>query len=117
MTKDDMKALVQRMYSAASAGDFDAVDEIFAPDFHSHPLGTNGRDPVRKGWMAIRARFPELHVTAEDMIVDGDRIAVRGAVRPTPDTADADRSPIMEMIRVADGRIAELWAVANFSWR
>jgi hypothetical protein len=48
------------------------------------------------------------------MLADGDRLAVRTIVHGTP----AGEPPtIMEIIRMADGRIAELWGVTNLSWR
>jgi ketosteroid isomerase-like protein len=117
MEKDEMKALVRRMYHAASTGDVGAVDEIFAPDFYSHPLESAGTGPIREGWIAIREKFPDLRVAAEDIVVDGDRMAVRATVRTTPDADDPGRATLMEMMRVADGRIAELWAVSTVSFR
>jgi hypothetical protein len=39
-------------------------------------------------------------------------------VRGTPaDQTGEPRPTIMEIIRIADGRIAELWGVTNLSWR
>jgi predicted SnoaL-like aldol condensation-catalyzing enzyme len=118
MTRDDMKELAHRMYAAANAGDFDAVDTIFATDFCSHPMGTTGTGAVKKAWAAIRQKYPDLRVSVEDMLADGDRLAVRTVVRGTPaDQTGEPRPTIMEIIRIADGRIAELWGVTNLSWR
>jgi predicted SnoaL-like aldol condensation-catalyzing enzyme len=114
MTRDEMKELANRMYAAANAGDLDEVDGIFAADFRSHPMGTTGAGAVKKAWAAIREKYPDLTVSVEDMLADGDRLAVRTIVHGT----HADESPtIMEIIRMADGRIAELWGVTNLSWR
>jgi predicted SnoaL-like aldol condensation-catalyzing enzyme len=116
MTKDDMKALVARMYAAANSGNIDEADHIFAADFHSHPLGTTGVEPIKDAWRAILAKHPDLHAVVEDLLVDGDRIAVRSTVRGT--TGDDRPHPtIMEMIRVEDGRIAELWGISNLDLR
>jgi ketosteroid isomerase-like protein len=117
MDKDGMKALVRRMYHAASTGDIAAVDEIFAPDFYSHPLKSSGVGPVREGWIAVRKKFPSIRIEAADIVVDGDRMAVRAEVRTTPDDDDPGRATLMEIIRVSGGRIAELWAVSTLSFR
>jgi predicted SnoaL-like aldol condensation-catalyzing enzyme len=118
MTRDEMKELAHRMYSAANAGDLDVADSIFAADFCSHPMDTTGVGAVKKAWAAMRERYPDLRVSVEDMLADGDRLAVRTVVHGTPaDQAGQPRPTIMEIIRIADGRIAELWGVTNLSWR
>jgi predicted SnoaL-like aldol condensation-catalyzing enzyme len=118
MTRDEMKELAHRMYAAANAGDLDAADAVFAADFFSHPMGTTGPGAVKKAWAAIREKYPDLRVSVEDMLADGDKLAVRTVVHGTPaDQADEPRPTIMEIIRIADGQIAELWGVTNLSWR
>jgi predicted SnoaL-like aldol condensation-catalyzing enzyme len=114
MNRDDMKQVAHRMYAAANAGDIDAIDDIFAADFRSHPMGTTGTGPLKAAWTAIREKYPEMRASVEDMLADGDKLAVRLAVHGTA----ADPMPaLMEIIRIADGRIAELWAVTDFSLR
>ncbi|HEY3506359.1 MAG TPA: nuclear transport factor 2 family protein [Actinocatenispora sp.] len=105
---DDKTALAYRMHGAANAGDYDAMDEIFAPGFVSHPLGTTGIEPIRAGWRAIRSAYPELHSEIRDVLVDGDRVAVRAEITGTPEPAT-----LMEIFRVEDGRVAELWGVTT----
>jgi predicted SnoaL-like aldol condensation-catalyzing enzyme len=118
MTRDEMTELANRMYAAANAGDLDAADGIFAAEFRSHPMGTTGVGAVKAAWAAIRERYPDLRVSVEDMLAEGDRLAVRTAVRGTPADQTGEPCPtIMEIIRMADGRIAELWGVTNLSWR
>lgn len=112
MTRDEMKELAHRMYSAANVGDLDAADSIFAAGFCSHPMGTTGPGAVKKAWAAIREKYPDLRVSVEDML------AVRTVVHGTPaDQTGEPRPTIMEIIRIADGQIAELWGVTNLSWR
>lgn len=117
MTREEMKELASRMYAAANAGDLDAVDGFFAADFRSHPMGTTGTGAVKKAWAAIREKYPDLRVSVEDMLADGDRLAVRTAVHGTPADQAGEPPTLLEIIRMADGRIAELWGVTNLSWR
>lgn len=62
----------------------------------------------------VREKCPGLRVSVEDMLADGDRLAVSTTVHGTP---AGDPSSVMEIIRITDGRIAELWGVTNLSWR
>jgi hypothetical protein len=52
------------------------------------------------------------------MLVSSDRTWMRTVVHGTPaDQTGEPRPTIMEIIRIADGQIAELWGVTNLSWR
>lgn len=101
-------AAVERMFAAANRGDYQAAEEIFTPDFHSHPLGTTGVAPIRDAWRQMFTRFPGLRVVPQRMFSDGDRVAVWSKIENMPGTPE-----LMELIRVADGRVAELWAVGT----
>jgi predicted SnoaL-like aldol condensation-catalyzing enzyme len=103
------ETVVRRMYQAANNHDLTAIDEIFAPGFRSHPMGTTGRDPIRRAWRQIMERYPDLRLEPLEMITDGDRVAVWTRIFPGPAT-------MMELIRVTDGQIAELWGVSNLKW-
>src|SRR5690349_3534328 len=108
-----MLDVIQRMYDAANGRDLDAVDEIFAADFHSHPMGTTGSAHVREAWRHIMERYPELRIEPVEMIAAGDRVAVWSRVH----TGAGEPVTLMELIRVADGRVAELWGLSSPNWR
>ncbi|MER6509402.1 nuclear transport factor 2 family protein [Nonomuraea sp. NPDC001636] len=107
---EDARAAAHRMYAAFNARDHAATTEIFAADFHSHPLGTTGPDSVSQAWQRFHEAFPDVQVVVEDLIVEGDTVAVRTSVHGIP-----DREPptMLEMLRVRDGRIAELWGLSS----
>jgi predicted SnoaL-like aldol condensation-catalyzing enzyme len=107
------ESVVRRMYEAANRHDLSAIDEIFASDFYSHAMGKSGRDPIRAAWGQIMERYPDLRLEAAEMISDGDRVAVWARVFH----GDAEPATMMEMIRVADGRVAEVWGMSNLHWR
>jgi hypothetical protein len=88
------------------------VQEIFAPDFYSHPLRQVGFEPIRTAWRTITGRFPDLRVTPVRMIATGDRVAVWSTIENVPGEPE-----MMELIRVADGQIAELWGLSSLTWR
>ena len=110
MTDETGRALAYRMHDAANAGDLDATYEIFHPEFRSHPLGTTGIEPIRAAWQTIRAKYPNLHSQIADVLVDGDKVALRSEIHGL----DAPAT-LCEIFRVADGRIAELWGATSRS--
>lgn len=104
------------MYEAFDARDLTAAKTIFSGDFVSHPLGTVGVDSVVKAWSGLHAIFPDIQALVEDMLVDADKAAVRTSPHGTPAGAEEQALPsMMEIFRVQDGRIAELWGLSSLS--
>lgn len=107
---DDVRAAARRMYAAFNAHDHAAAKEIFTADFYSHPLGTTGHESVTRAWQRFHEAFPEAQVVVEDMVVEGDKAAVRTSVRGVP---GQQQPTMLEIFRVRDGRIAELWGLSS----
>jgi len=65
----------------------------------------------------VEAGFPAYELIAEDLIADGDRVAMRGVFQgvhrgPFAGIAPTERAvsaPLMIVYRIQDGRIAEHW--------
>jgi hypothetical protein len=91
---------------------FDEADGLHAPGFFSHPLGTTGFEAGKAAWHALAIRFPGMRVVAQDILIDGDKAAVRSAVEGIA-TVDGDVQPMLfEIFRIDDGRFAESWGPA-----
>jgi predicted SnoaL-like aldol condensation-catalyzing enzyme len=113
---DDVEAVAQRMYEAFNTRDLTKAEAIFSADFVSHPLGTVGVESVIKAWSGLHAMFPDIQVVVEDMLVDADRAAVRTSLRGIPAGAEEQALPsMMEIFRVRDGRVAELWGLSSLN--
>ncbi|NUW36321.1 nuclear transport factor 2 family protein [Nonomuraea sp. SMC257] len=112
---DHVRAVARRMYEAFNTRDVRAADEIFAADFVSHPLGTVGPESVKRAWSGMHAMFPGIMVEVEDMLVDGNRAAVRTTLRGLPDGDGQPPAAMLEIFHVRDGRIAELWGMSTLS--
>ena len=112
MTKEETKNLIQRMYDAFNTKNVAAADEIFAPDFYSHPLKT-GVEGVKKSWAAMLKAFPDARAVVEELLVDGEKAASRIRIHGIPSLDDGTQPMIIEIIRVQDQRIVELWALTN----
>ncbi|MGA8067333.1 MAG: ester cyclase [Terriglobales bacterium] len=92
------------------------ADVNFAPDFVDRgsdvppgmPPGPQGAKVYVGG--ALK-KFPDMHVTVEDVIVEGDKVVVRNVWRGTDrDTGKKLRFGGIVIWRVADGKLAERWA-------
>ncbi len=105
----DARALAYRMHEAFNTRNVEAVDEIFTPDFFSHPMGTSGTEHVKETWSAIIRKFPDMHSVVEDVVAEGDLVSLRATISGLSD----EEITLMEMFRVADGRIAELWGASQ----
>ncbi len=71
---------------------------------------------------AVLAAFPDLHVTPEDVIAEGDSVVARLTSRGThqgefqgiPPTGKQITLTGIEVFRIADGTIAERWGEFDF---
>jgi predicted SnoaL-like aldol condensation-catalyzing enzyme len=54
-----------------------------------------------------------MRVVAEDILVDGDKVAIRSSVQGIA-TPDSDAQPtLIEIFRIEDGRLAETWGITE----
>ena len=105
-----------------SQGDLDLVDELVAPDYVGHPSGPEeelrGPQGVREYIGRLREGIPDLTLTIEDQVADGDKVATRWTARGTHDgellgAAPTGRTATVTGITIqrlgAKGRIVEGW--------
>ena len=123
------KALVQRWVAegldAADPSRADAlVDALLSPDYVNHALPA-GVPPTREGFRQVlhgyRAAFPDLRITLDDLVAEGDRVVTRTTARGThqgdlpgiPATGKPVALTSYALLRLAGGQIAEEWGVAD----
>ncbi len=100
-------------------GRAETIDELLTDDFVSHTLRLpeRGRAPLKAATERVHASLSHVLFDVEDVMADGDRVAVRltASATPTGDfmgvPASGKRYTIGEMhwFRILDGRIAEHW--------
>jgi predicted ester cyclase len=120
------KALVRRLYDEGfNQGNLAVVDEIVAPDAVTHdPIILDapiGPDAIRGGIEMIRKAFPDFRVEVLDLVAEGDKVASFLSMSGT-NTGDYRRGGATHkkgtmraffLWRVADGRLAESWGMAD----
>lgn len=117
------KQLVRREVTEAwNEGNLDVVDELFAADCVDHvpllPEEIRGREGHKQMIQAFRATFPDLEMSIDELVAEGDTVAFRFSLRGTHDgdfmgieaTGNAVELTGSVFARVDDGRIAEAWA-------
>jgi predicted ester cyclase len=105
------------IYQAVNTGDLALLDKLVAPDYIEHSEGFQGVEPFKQQITTFRAAFPDLHVTIEDLIIDGDRFASRTTVTGThtgdlmgmPATGKQINVGTVDMGRIANGQAKERW--------
>lgn len=112
-TREDASALVHRMQECFNNRRFDEAAGLHSPGFVSHPLGTTGCEAGKDAWRVLTARFPGIRVVAQDILVDGDRAAVRSTVEGIAGPDDEARPMLFEIFRIDDGRFAEMWGAST----
>ena len=125
MSEEENKAVVRHWIEEFKTGGDEAVaDEVRSPDFvnHSAPPGApSGPEAGKALFRAIRTAFPDLHVTIEDMLADGDKVVTRQTFAGThrgewlgvPATGRAVSWAVIDIVRLEDGLLVDHWAVAD----
>ena len=113
------KETVKRYPKAVAAGDFDVIRELCTDDVVNHaPLGEpRGHEALIAYERPIHEAFPNFEVTVEDLVAEGDRVAMRITIRATHEGPVMDIDPTGATVefenyvfhRMVDGRIAERW--------
>lgn len=109
-------------------GRAEAIDEMAAPDVLGHGLldadgnEVRGTDSFKAFYQSFRGAFPDIHVTVEDTVSEGDKIVARCTVRATHTGEGLGIAPTnkpveitgMCMARVKDGQVVESWNIFDF---
>ena len=122
------KAIVMRFEEALSSGDWEliseTIDEIVAPDALIStplPIDATGAEVLKEVFARLLRAFPDLHVTVEDLIAEGDKVVARDTVTGTHQGEYMGIAPTGKsvtyneifIVRLAEGRIAETWGVVD----
>lgn len=111
------KALARRFHEDIfDQMNLDVADEILTPDFawYSPPQTTFlvGPEAIKQQATDLRAFIPDLVLTEDDIIAEGDRVVIRWTLTGTAQT-ETGSVPIVytgiDIFRIEGGRLAELW--------
>jgi steroid delta-isomerase-like uncharacterized protein len=122
MSRDEShKEIVHRYVAALNAGDWATLRELFAPEAVVYGvLGWGGIEQVMPIWRELHEGL-RMELTVEEIIAEGDIVAVRytergtflGAFRGQPPTGRSYEIGAMEWFHLRDGRIARRWGARD----
>jgi steroid delta-isomerase-like uncharacterized protein len=115
------RMITQRIVGQAwNQGDFDGIDALIAKDATFHIRGrtmrTNAQDLERvvAGW---HRAFPDFRFSIQDMVAEGDLVAVHLILTGTqqdqwqeiPPIGNRVRVTVMMFLRFQEGQVVEIW--------
>jgi predicted ester cyclase len=121
MSTEDNKALVRRFYEEVfNQKNTTAIAEFIDPTFvdHSLPPGLPGGIEGARQYIGMYlTAFPDLHLTVEDLIAEGDKVVARftgggtqqGAYMNIPPTGKQMTATVIDMFRIAGSKFVEHW--------
>jgi predicted SnoaL-like aldol condensation-catalyzing enzyme len=93
------------------------AEELFAAEHELHPDVSGierGPEGMRQAFAGLHEEFPDVEVTIDSMVAEGDMVAVRLTFSGTQ-TATGERSwwPELVFTRFVNGKAAESWEVTD----
>jgi predicted ester cyclase len=122
---DSNKALVRQYYEeVVNTGYVSVIDRFVSPEYEEvhdnvrYPLGIEG---AKEHVLGVRQTYPDIHLTVEQQIEEGEWVVSRVTMRGThlgewmgmAPTGEAIEATAVNIDRVVDGRIVEHGGAAN----
>ncbi len=98
-----------------------AIEEIVTEDYRewakpicgdAAPGAVNGPDHLRRVVGGLHQTYPDIHITVDKVIADGDEVAAYVTASGTQGTGEGKHFSVSQChwFRVKDGRLGEHWA-------
>jgi predicted ester cyclase len=116
-----VEEVIRGIYEAINTGNLALLDKFVAPGYVEHSEGFQGVEPFKQQVAAFRAAFPDLRVTIDDLLIDGDRFASRTTVTGThtgdlmgmPATGRHISVEAVDLGRIENGQAKDRWGGLN----
>jgi steroid delta-isomerase-like uncharacterized protein len=120
MSTKENKAIVRRFEKVFNEKRLDLADEFVSPDYIHHgglAEPASGLEASKQRWAMFFAAIPDLCSAVEDVVAEGDKVAVRwmaegthgGDLAGMPPTGKRFRTSGISIYRLAGGKVAEQW--------
>lgn len=114
--------MVQRVYDLVNQRKIEATYKLFAPECVCHmPDGDISVEQAREFDAMLLAGFPDVSLTIEDIIAEGDKVAFRVKIKGTNTGEFMGSAPTgkkveitnSNWVRVVNGKWVEFWAAMD----
>jgi steroid delta-isomerase-like uncharacterized protein len=120
MSTEHNKTVIRRVFNElVNQGNFEAASELLSADYVNHdlPAPAPGADGFKQVTMMFRTAFPDIVVTLDQEIAEGDRVATQGTFTGThqgdfmgiPATGKRVSIKYIDIWRMEDGKGRENW--------
>jgi predicted ester cyclase len=119
MPAQDNKAIIRRGFEAMNSKDLSVFEQIMAPGYVNHdmPAPAPGPEGFKAVVGAFFSAFPDMRITLEAQLADGDLVANRGVFTGThqgefmgvPATGKQVTVQFMDLWRLENGQAVENW--------
>lgn len=90
--------------------DIAVLEDLYDPHIIRHAAGERGIESAKNALMGAYTTFPDLRFVVEDVLVEGDKAALRLTIHGVP---QQPLPIIMEIFHVENGRIVEVWGAGT----
>jgi steroid delta-isomerase-like uncharacterized protein len=120
MSAEENKAIIRRYLEEAwNRGNLTILDELMTPDYARYMSGQPplDREAQKRRIASFRQAMPDVRLTLEDLVAEGDRVVFRitlhgtqeGAFMGVPPTGKAVSIAAIDIARLDGGKIVEHW--------
>lgn len=122
MTNQQNQASFRRIIDEAfNKGNFSILAPLYNPGFVEHQFGLHPTiDGLKKDIQILRNAFPDLTLTIEELVSEGDKVWARMTARGTnrggfmgPPNGKTFEITVFDICRFENGMIAEHWGVPD----
>lgn len=126
MSSHDPKSVYCRiLQEVAIGGNMAVANELLSDDVIEHEKLPEGLPPngegIRQLFALLRSAFPDLRITIEDLLEDGDKVVARVTLHGThqgdflgiPATGRRVAYEVIDISRVVDGKLVEHWGIPD----
>ena len=121
---EENKAAFHRIVYAFSTGDLSVFDEVISPQMVEHnpaPGQAAGPEGMKEIATMLRTGFPDLQVTVEDLIAEGDKVVGRMTASGTHKGEFMGAAPTNKVVtmqeihicRFSQGKVVEHWGLED----
>ncbi len=120
MSEEENKDLARRSWELANQHNPDLIEEFYAPDlvWHEPDREIRGYEEAKQLASQYFQAFPDINITVDDVIAEGDKVVTRYTIRGTHQGEIEDFGPPtgrqielegITIHRIEGGKIVEEW--------
>lgn len=128
MFAEDNKAIVRQLVEELqNRHNLDSIDTFFAPNFVNHledadaDSAISAAERAKITFRAMFAAIPDLHVTIQDQVAEGDKVVTRKLLQGTHQGVFMGVAPtgkpiafaVIDILRLENGKVVEHWAIQD----